>query len=476
MVYYGDDFLSGEEIVICDGPGVKRCHQSSDAMVFKNELTDVKTMSFKLKHFEKEKLELEKKCKDIFQLLINEKALSFTETFGLKPIKVDCKSESGLNVSFKLGENIAPKYSYEKIESEYKEALKQILFLLDKICISDAAFHELSMLVDDMPRTYLNVQCRDDINKIYHIERLPGNKPGAMINLNSEIERMLKYQISKDPTANKFQIKFSGDGARSFSGQQMKYVFLSSQNKNKYGVKHKPLLNIEVDHFLPDELHLMLRITDVLLRNVIFDVLDKDDKAKKQGLPSTNLEDFVTLVQSCGVSFHVWTPKGSTEIEWSSLTGLDKIKVLKSLPEKLLESDTVNTDIKKDVVKLWTDFYCVYKFVNSDDSVNFSGEEIFEKIKLWMLDFLSLENIGRSKRHYNKQSDWWEKEIYETRNEKRKKILCEIKDADNVRQSSAIDLGNLSDCELRDMVSSLQGRKTRVKSWQKLLALIKELQ
>lgn len=143
--------------------------------------------------------------------------------------------------------------------------------------------------------------------------------------------------------------------------------FLSSQNRNKYGVKHKPLLNIEVDHFLPDELHLMLRITDVLLRNVIFDVLDKDDKAKKQGLTSTNLDDFVTLVQSCGVSFHVWTPKGSTEIEWSSLTGLDKIKVLKSLPEKLLESDTVNTDTKKGVVKLWTDFYSVYKFVNSDD-------------------------------------------------------------------------------------------------------------
>lgn len=31
-------------------------------------------------------------------------------------------------------------------------------------------------------------------------------------------------------------------------------------------------------------------------------------------------------------------------------------KVLKSLPEKLLESDTVYTDSKKDVVKLWTDF------------------------------------------------------------------------------------------------------------------------
>ncbi|CAG2201261.1 unnamed protein product [Mytilus edulis] len=102
-----------------------------------------------------------------------QKALSFTETFGQKPIKVDCKSESGLNVSFKLGENNEPKYSYEKIEAEDKEALKQILFLLDKFCISDAAFHELSMLVDDIPRKYMIVQCRDDINKIYHIERLP---------------------------------------------------------------------------------------------------------------------------------------------------------------------------------------------------------------------------------------------------------------------------------------------------------------
>ncbi|VDI42164.1 Hypothetical predicted protein [Mytilus galloprovincialis] len=100
-----------------------------------------------------------------------QKALSFTETFGQKPIKVDCKSESGLKVSFKLGENNEPKYSSEKIEAEDKEALKQILFLLDKFCISDAAFHELSMLVDDMPRKYMIVQCRDDINKIYHIER-----------------------------------------------------------------------------------------------------------------------------------------------------------------------------------------------------------------------------------------------------------------------------------------------------------------
>ena len=70
------------------------------------------------------------------------------------------------------------------------------------------------MIYDDMPRKYLLIQCRVDINKIYHIERLPGDKPGDMINLNNERQRMIKFQLNKGVTDNKFQIKFSCDGAR----------------------------------------------------------------------------------------------------------------------------------------------------------------------------------------------------------------------------------------------------------------------
>ena len=74
------------------------------------------------------------------------------------------------------------------------------MFLLDKFCVSDAAYHELCMIYDDMPRKYLLIQCREDINKIHHIERLPGNKPGAMLNLNSELQRMITFQVNKGVT------------------------------------------------------------------------------------------------------------------------------------------------------------------------------------------------------------------------------------------------------------------------------------
>ena len=74
--------------------------------------------------------------------------------------------------------------------------------------------------------------------------------------------------------------------------------FLAGQSKNTFGVKHKPLLKVNIDHFIPDELHLMLRITDILLRNVILDCKDKDDLDKKESkLNGKNLENLVKLVQ-----------------------------------------------------------------------------------------------------------------------------------------------------------------------------------
>lgn len=45
-----------------------------------------------------------------------------------------------------------------------------------------------------------------------------------------------------------------------------------------YCCVHKPLLNIPLDHIILDELHLMLRVTDVLIGNIIEDVMQWDDK------------------------------------------------------------------------------------------------------------------------------------------------------------------------------------------------------
>ena len=93
----------------------------------------------------------------------------------------------------------------------------------------------------------------------------------------------------------------------------------------------------------------MLRITDILLKNVIEDCKNKDDNIRKDIVNSGNFEN---LVQSCGIVFHIWTSKGSNDLEWTSISGGEKIKMLKLLPEKMLEADVLNTDTKANAFKL----------------------------------------------------------------------------------------------------------------------------
>ena len=71
-------------------------------------------------------------------------------------------------------------------------------------------------------------------------------------------------KVSKDDRGDisfPFDHYLKDDLAR--SSQEMK-TLANSTTKVKYGVKHAPLLDIERNHFVPDELHLLLRIMDVL--------------------------------------------------------------------------------------------------------------------------------------------------------------------------------------------------------------------
>jgi hypothetical protein len=48
--------------------------------------------------------------------------------------------------------------------------------------------------------------------------------------------------------------------------------------KNDFGVCAQPLVSIEPEHIIIDELHLLLRICDKLLKNLILDTKTLDDK------------------------------------------------------------------------------------------------------------------------------------------------------------------------------------------------------
>jgi hypothetical protein len=82
------------------------------------------------------------------------------------------------------------------------------------------------------------------------------------------------------------------------------------ENKYNHSCNYEPLLNIELDHVIVDERHLMLRITDRLLENLInysldWDQLDELDRVRGEE-KGVHLKKTVALIKSLGISFDVW--------------------------------------------------------------------------------------------------------------------------------------------------------------------------
>ena len=66
------------------------------------------------------------------------------------------------------------------------------------------------------------------------------------------------------------------------------------KGKTSQDSQHEPLLDIELDHVVPDELHLLLRITDVLINNIItsairYDINNSSGKPKPLEGPMVKL-------------------------------------------------------------------------------------------------------------------------------------------------------------------------------------------
>ena len=145
----------------------------------------------------------------------------------------------------------------------------------------------------------------------------------------------------------------------------IKYV---NNGKNEFGCVRQPLLNIPLDHVIPDELHLLLRITDVLLTNLLDDAMERDEKEdnlKARGMEKgVHLKAIVQLINSCGATFNVWEKQdganGATTMDWTSLMGNEKKKLLTLLPDKLANSSMgIHIDTSDTVAQIWKVLFCV---------------------------------------------------------------------------------------------------------------------
>ena len=116
----------------------------------------------------------------------------------------------------------------------------------------------------------------------------------------------------------------------------------SKQTCSKHlGCIHPPLLKVELGHLVLDELHLMLRIGDVLFRNLILYADSRDHTSRERGGTSSHVQQLQQAIQSCGVSFQIWhkkEPSGKPipgSYDWTALSGKHKLLVLQKLPEKM---------------------------------------------------------------------------------------------------------------------------------------------
>ena len=98
--------------------------------------------------------------------------------------------------------------------------------------------------------------------------------------------------------------EYTESRARTLS--QMKETRRSTSCHMHLGCIRPPLFEIELENIVLDELHLLLRIGDVLIRNLILyaDSCDHRNKAHR-GVVTHRIRELEVAIQSCGVSFQI---------------------------------------------------------------------------------------------------------------------------------------------------------------------------
>ena len=470
--------------------------------------------------------EVKKKSRTLKKFLSRaQNALWFTKSFGLGIQGIQVKEQKTGDTHYLEVENGAKSGIIDSLSDEDKTKIEQVLFLLDKFCVGDSFYHELTMTVSGLPKSYLVKQRRDQLNDICHIDPTPGSAEGAQMSFTDLLKARVQDLISRDQETDwkeqPIQVKISGDGARmtrnssfillsfsllqagddvmsssgnhtiaivkgsesystlkeSFStvfndinetikqgnitvndskyniefflGGDYKFLLLMmgmkgatsiyaclwckiakdlrwkmdfgldhyntppllrtleemtkmSQKKGtqeKYSCQHEPLLKVELDHVVLDELHLLLRVMDVLINNLVKEAVEWDKKEnfnkRKADQKDNHVKTLQSTIRSCGISFDIWEKtnadgKSSGQYDFTSLLGSDKKKLLSDLPQKLDACTHKNTC--QTVIQIWKDFHELYNIVTNKKPSPDAIDEYFTKAKNWINLFTSLRD------------------------------------------------------------------------------------
>lgn len=151
---------------------------------------------------------------------------------------------------------------------------------------------------------------------------------------------------------------------------------------------------------IPDKLHLLLRVSDRLLQNVLDEVMERDaveDFRKPRGEPrGIFLSKLVGSVNSLGIPLSIWNKRNaygteSQKKEFNSLLGSHKKKLLIDLPfymHEFIYPETCAT-----VKKIGTDFGQLYGNVSDFILVCSASHGILNNARNWIDTFCSLRGV-----------------------------------------------------------------------------------
>ena len=86
---------------------------------------------------------------------------------------------------------------FDSVTEADKSKIETVLFLMDKFAVGDAFIHELSMVIDGMPRSYLIKQCRDKLNSTCSVKPIPGGQAGAQVSFKESLINKLNLMVIK---------------------------------------------------------------------------------------------------------------------------------------------------------------------------------------------------------------------------------------------------------------------------------------
>ena len=160
-----------------------------------------------------------------------------------------------------------------------------------------------------------------------------------------------------------------------------------------FSCKHPPLFDfIPMDRVVIDTLHLFLRISDVLIDELIQELRAGDCIVKQHTFSKFDLSKYQYMAKyqqfltSLGIVFSFGIDINTRKLEYRSLTGPEKHKLFQNIDiSHLLPSDY---RFVEDVQKLWHDFYALYCRICTDYINDGEISQLQEDILAWLKLFL----------------------------------------------------------------------------------------